>query len=668
MNLRLLPLSFTIISTLATAGANIPSTSSLSSAVPSPNVKSASEFTVEKNAQLANYLDFANTRDFEDATRGFIATWPENTIKDKNGNAVWDFTKFDFVNTDHNIDTINPSLQRMAKLNNQHGLFKVKEDIYQIRGFDLSVMTFVRGEHGWIVIDPLLSEETAKAGIDLLRQHVEDAPVSAVVFTHSHIDHFGGIWGVTNKKDIESGKIPVIAPKDFFEHSISENVLAGNAMSRRASYMYGNMVEAGPTGKVDGGLGKTTSTGKPGIVEQTMEVLDTGEIHQIDGVEVEFQMANGSEAPSEFIFYFPKHRVLMASEVMTHTIHNISTLRGARTRDANAWAAYVDESLEMFAAKSDVMIGSHHWPTWGTNNITEQLEKTRDMYKFVHDQTLRLANQGYTPNEISASIALPESLDKAWYNRGYYGTVSHNARATYDFYFGAWWDGNPANLNPLTPSEQGAKYVEAIGGEDKVIEIAKQAIKNGEYRWAATLLNNVTFSNPENMDARYLEADAMEQLGYQAESGPWRNYYLIGAKELRQGFTPAPTPNTTAIVANMPVYSVLESLAVRVKPDLASDMNMTINIKVKDDDQTLNGQYALKLSNAVLKTYQNRQFDQADITLHFSRETFVQLLTGQTSLPDAVKGGKFTISDQTKFDKFIGIFDTFDTSFGIVTP
>ena len=658
MKLTLLPLSLAIMSHFALADTT-PIT---------PDVKPASRFTIQKNHTVATTLDFANTDDFTDATRGFIATWSNKTIKDTHGNVVWDFAKFDFVNTDKTIDTINPSLQRMAKLNNQHGLFKVKDGIYQVRGFDLSVMTFVRGEHGWIVIDPLLSEDTARAGLDLLFKHVEKASVSAVVFTHSHIDHFGGIWGVTNKADIESGKVAVIAPKDFFEHSISENVLAGNTMSRRAGYMYGNMIEAGPSGKVDGGLGKTTSTGKPGIVEQTMEVLETGEIHDIDGVEVEFQMANGSEAPSEFIFYFPEHRVLMASEVMTHTIHNISTLRGARSRDANAWASYVDESLDLFAAKSDIMIGSHHWPTWGSDKITEQLAKTRDMYKFVHDQTLRLANQGYTPNEISASIQLPDSLDKAWYNRGYYGTVSHNARATYDFYFGAWWDGNPANLNPLTPAQEGEKYVAAIGGEEKVIAIAQKAIQDGDYRWAVTLLNNVTFSNPDNMAARYLEADAMEQLGYQAESGPWRNYYLIGAKELRHGYTPAPSPDTTAIASNMPVYSVLESLAVRIKPEAVENMHTLINIQVANDDNVASGEYALELSNSVLKTYKDKQFKQADVTITLSKHTFVDLITGSLSLEQAMKSGAFTVKGQAAFAAFMGTLDRFDPAFGIVTP
>lgn len=633
-----------------------------------PEPKPASQFTVEKNDALLKYLDFKNKDDFEAATKGFIAKWPDKVIKDAKGNVVWDFDAFSFVDTDKKIDTINPSLHRTAKLNNEDGLFKVVDGVYQVRGFDLSVMTFFRGKTGWIVIDPLVSEETAAAGLKLLNDNVEKLPVTAVIFTHSHVDHFGGIWGVTSQADYNAGKVQVIAPDGFFDHSISENVLAGNLMSRRAGFMYGNMTAASPTGKVDGGLGKTTSTGTLGIVEPTLIVSKTGETHELDGVEFDFQMAQASEAPAEFIAYIPKYKTLLASEVMTHTIHNISTLRGAQTRDASKWAGYVDEAIDLFAAKSDVMVASHHWPTWGTDKIVAQLNKTRDMYKYVHDQTLRLANEGYTPNEISATIKLPDSLGKEWYNRGYYGTVSHNARATYDFYFGAWWDGNPANLNPLPPSEEGANYVKAIGGADKVIAIAQEAIKNGEYRWAVTLLNNVVFSDPDNKQARYLEADAMEQLGYQAESGPWRNYYLVGATELRNGYKPSPSPDTLAIAKNMPVYSALQSLAVHVNPEKADGMNIKVNIQVSGDKSVKSGKYSMLLSNSVLKSYQDRHFDKADITVKLDPATFTSLVIKDKSIDDLVKSGKLTISDAAKFKQFMGVFDTFKTDFGIVTP
>ncbi|MUK50590.1 alkyl/aryl-sulfatase [Aliivibrio fischeri] len=625
--------------------------------------KEATPFTIQKNDQLKQYLDFDNKADFENASRGFIATWPEKTIQDAEGNVVWDFSKFDFINQDNGVETINPSLLRQAKLNNINGLFKVKDGVYQVRGFDLSVMSFIRGDDGWIVIDPLISPETAAAGLKLLKEKVEDVPVTGVIFTHSHVDHFGGILGVTTQEAIDDGDVTIAAPEGFFSHSIAENLMAGTTMSRRSSYMYGNLLDANNKGMVDGGLGKTTSSGSPGIVKPTEIANYTGQEMTIDGVDLEVMMAQESEAPSEFMFYFPQYKTMMAAEVMTHTIHNISTLRGAKTRDASSWASYVDQALHTYGDKADTMIASHHWPTWGQENIKGQLAKTRDMYKFVHDQTLRLANKGYTPNEISATIKLPDSLGKEWYNRGYYGTVSHNARATYDYYFGAWWDGNPANLNPLTPTEEGIKYVEAMGGEKKVVELAEAAIKKGEYRWAVTLLNNVTFANPKNMDARYLEADAMEQLGYQSESGPWRNYYLGGAKELRNGIKPVATPNTAAIAVNMPFNQFMKYLGVTVKPEVAKGMNMKVNINVEGD-----GKYSMDLSNSVLKSYTDTQFENADLNITLSRQSFENMMTKKTALKNEMKIGQFKVSDQAKFQKFMSVFDTFNLWFGVVTP
>ncbi|TFH89926.1 alkyl/aryl-sulfatase [Vibrio ouci] len=655
MNFQKSIVSLAIVATLAPAFSFAASTTSAA--------KDASSFTVAKNEQLKQYLNFDNQSDFDDASRGFIATWPEKTIKDADGKVIWDFSKYDFIEQDKNTDTINPSLLRQAKLNNLDGLFKVKDGIYQVRGFDLSVMSFIKGDDGWVVVDPLISPETAAAGLKLLRDNVEDLPVTGVIFTHSHVDHFGGILGVTSQEDIDAGKVEILAPEGFFDHSIAENLMAGNTMSRRASYMYGNLLDASSKGQVDGGLGKTTSSGAPGIVKPTHIANITGQEMEVDGVKLEVIMAQESEAPSEFMFYFPQYKTMMAAEVMTHTIHNISTLRGAKTRDASSWAQYIDEALHTYGDKADTMIASHHWPTFGKEKIQNQLEKTRDMYKFVHDQTLRLANKGYTPNEISASIKLPDSLGKEWYNRGYYGTVSHNARATYDFYFGAWWDGNPANLNPLTPTEQGTKYVEAMGGEDKVIDLAETAIEKGEYRWAVTLLNNVTFANPDNMDARYLEADAMEQLGYQSESGPWRNYYLGGAKELRQGIKPVATPNTAAIAKNMPFDQFMNYLGVTVKPEAAKGLDIQVNINVEGD-----GQYSMDLSNSVLKSYSDKQFSDADLTITMTRQAFENMMTKQATLQEEIKAGDFRVSDQVEFNKLMSVFDQFDMWFGVVTP
>ncbi|GEA50319.1 hydrolase [Vibrio inusitatus NBRC 102082] len=628
-----------------------------------PDAKPASEYTLKSNEEVKDYLNFADKSDFDDAKRGFIATWPESKIMADDGGVAWDFSKYDFIQEGKDIDTINPSLLRVAQLNNLHGLYQVSDGIYQVRGFDLSVMSFVRGEKGWIVIDPLLTVETARAGLSLLQEHVENVPVTNVIYTHSHIDHFGGVRGVTTQADVDAGKVKVYAPKDFFRNSIDENVLAGTAMSRRASFMYGNLLSASETGQVDGGLGKTTSTGLPTIIKETVAVVETGSVMKIDGLDVEFQMAQHSEAPSEFMFYFPKYRAFMASEVLTNTIHNISTLRGAKTRDASLWAGYVDESLTLFGDRSDVMFASHHWPTWGTENIKDQISKTRDQYKFVHDQVLRLANMGMTTNEISNTIKLPDSLGKEWYNRGYYGTVSHNARATYDFYFGAWWDGNPANLNPMSPTDEGERYVKAFGGEDKVVDAAREFVKDGEYRFAVRLLNHVIFSNPNNKEARYLSADAMEQLGYQAESGPWRNYYLGGAKELRQGIKPVPTPNTAAIAVNMPFESFLRYLSVTVNPEKAANLDLRVNFNVEGE-----GKYSVELSNSVLKTYNDRQFDDAQANVTMTRATFEKLVTKKASPEALIKSGEIEVTDVETFQKLFGSFDTFNLWFGVVTP
>lgn len=659
MKFKKLILSTAIISILSP----VISPAVLAAIAPNPTQKEASPATIKRNNELKQYLNFENKSDFSDAERGFIATWPEKTIKASGGKVVWDFGAFEFIDQHDDVATINPSLLRQAKLNNIHGLFKVTEGIYQVRGFDLSVMSFIRGEDGWIVIDPLLSSETSAAGLKLLKDNVADLPVKAVIFTHSHADHFAGVLGVTNQTDIDAGDVEIVAPEGFFNHSIAENLTAGNTMSRRASYMYGNLLDAGSKGMVDGGLGKTTSSGQLDIVKPTMIASKTGQRLTVDGISIDVMMAQNSEAPSEFLFFFPEFKTLMAAEDVTHTIHNISTLRGAKTRDASAWASYIDQALQIFGDKSDIMIASHHWPTWGQDKIKEQLRKTRDMYLYVHDQTLHLANKGLTPNEISATLTLPESLDKEWYNRGYYGTVSHNSRATYDYYFGAWWDGNPANLNPLTPAQEGQKYVAAMGGEKNVMKIAQRAIDKGEYRWAVTLLNNVTFSNPENMDARYLEADAMEQLGYQSESAPWRNYYLGGAKELRHGIVPVSTPNGASLAASMPIAEFLKYLGVTVKSEVAKGMALKINLNVTGD-----GEYSLDLSNSVLKSYSDRQFENADLTITLTRDAFSRMITKKSTLMDEMKAGEFEMSDPATFKQLMSIFDKFDLWFGVVTP
>lgn len=653
---------------------------------------------------------------------------------------------------------INPSLLRMGKLNNAGGLDDIglsadtnSGEIYQVRGLDLAVMSFVKTENGWIIIDPLTSEPTARKAYEIFRKNVigGEMPIKAIIFTHSHIDHFGGVAGLIPEgcgiplaeyfsSDTGCDGNPkettlIYAPEGFFEHSVSENVMAGNIMSRRATYMYGNLVEPGPEGAVDGGLGKVTSSGAPSIIEAievSQDMLDNDAEYKdglnIDGKTLHFQMANGSEAPSEFMFYIEEYNLLMAAEVVTNTIHNISSMRGARTRDANAWVGYIDQVLERFGNDSTIMIASHHWPTYGQVNISNQLEKARDMYKYVHDQALRLANMGYTPTEISKTVGLPESLDNEWYNRGYYGTVSHNARATYDFYLGAWWDGNPANLDPMTPAEEGIRYVVSVGGIDKLQESAEAAITKGEYRWAARLLNHGVFGYTEStileyndnatetvvydesklQTIRYLAANVMEQLGYQAESGPWRNYYLGAAKELR---VPVDSPaddryphvdavDTSGIVSNMPTSMALESLALRVNPmgdstNPASidDKKVLVTFDVSDAEGAWYGEYYLKLSNSVLKVYQNPNNNEiaggetaadSDYRIPGSTNGYTRITVsgsiqdignwiGEVSMNGGCASPELSLPCQDggeDFKNFSAIFDVYPVEFGIATP
>lgn len=621
----------------------------------------ATEFTKKENAEFRNYLNFADKQDFEDATKGFIATWDQPIIKDKKGNVVWDFEKYSFLNDIDNIDTINPSLLRQAQLNNKHGLFKVKDGIYQIRGFDLSVMTFVETNNGWIVIDPLISEPVAEASMKMVNKYLGEKPVKAIIFTHSHLDHFGGVLGVVSREQVENGEVQIIAPDGFFEHSVTENLIAGNIMSRRSTYQGGIPLEIGPKGRVDSGLGKAASVGKVGILEPTIEISKTGEKLNIDGVDMIFQMANGSEAPSEFMFYFPQHKTLMSAEVMTHTLHNTSTLRGAKTRDVLAWSNYIDESIDLFS-NAEIMIGSHHWPTWGNEKIIEQLEKTRDTYKYIHDRTLHLANKGLTPNEISKEVKLPDELGTKFYNRGYYGTVSHNVRAVYDFYFGAWWDGNPANLNPLSPTEKGKKYIEYFG-EENLYNAALKAYEKGEYRWSVTLTNDIIFANPENKKAKDLEANSMEQLGYQSESAIWRNYYLTGAKELRYGINKeGDLMDSSGILTEMPVKSFLEYMTITLDADKAVGVDKLVNLYVGDKE------FALDLSNSVLKSYDDRTFENADLIIKITEDDYKALLIGKLEVKDAINKGILSVSDVKEFELFMKNFVKFDTWLGIVTP
>ncbi|MGL5054583.1 MAG: alkyl/aryl-sulfatase [Fusobacteriaceae bacterium] len=617
--------------------------------------KDATKFTKQENEKIKEILNFEDKRDFEDASRGFIATWPNNKIIDKDGKVVWDFDAFKFVGKDTNApDTVNPSLWRQAKINNIHGLFEVTKGIYQVRGFDLANITFMRGDKGWVVIDVCTSGEIAEAAYKLLKENVEDLPITGVVFTHSHVDHFGGILGIVSEKDVKEGKVKVLAPAHFFKEAISENIMVGNAMGRRASFMYGSLLPRDEKGTVDAGLGKAVSIGSVGVLEPSDSITTTGEKAKIDGIDMEFIMASGTEAPSEFMFYIPKYKAFCPAEVVNATLHNISTLRGAKTRDALAWANAIDEAYVAVGNKAEVMMAPHHWPTFGNARIKEKLTKQRDMYKYLHDQSIRMANAGYNPVEIAEEIVIPKTLETEFYNRGYYGTVNHDVKAVYDFYFGAWWDGTPANLYKLPPVEAGKRYVKSMGGEKKVIEMAKKAYTSGDYRWVVELLNHVVLSNPKNQEARNLEADAMEQLGYQAESAPWRSYLLSGAQELRKGVAPmgVPKPLSEGMLKVLPLKEFLNYLSVIVNPQKAEGVTEILNLEVTDTKEN----YSVELSNSSLKVREMKDANPT-VTLKISREKINDIILKKTTLAKEVESGNAKVDKMDNLKKIAGTLE-----------
>ena len=629
--------------------------------------KDATRFTQSANDTLRDELNWEDVRDFESASRGFIASLDDPVITNADGRPVWDLNAFPFLSEETAPPSVNPSLWRVSRLNAlYHGLFKVTDGVYQIRGFDLSVMSIIETDSGYVVIDPMISAEPARAGMDLVYQHVGRKPVVAVIYTHSHVDHWGGVKGVIDEADVKAGKIKVIAPENFVEYAISENVIAGNVMSRRASYMYGNLLPKDTKGQVGAGLGQTTSVGSNSLIIPTDSITHTGQTMTIDGLDIEFQLTPDTEAPAEMNFLFPRYRALCMAENCSHTMHNLYTLRGAQVRDAKAWAYYIDEAIDYFSGRYDVVFASHHWPTWGADESTAYLKLQRDMYKYLHDETLRLANQGYTLLEIPEIIHLPAEIYRAWHNRGYYGSINHNVKAIYQRYLG-FFDGNPATLHPLPPEAAGRKYVEFMGGADALLANARRAFDQGEYRWVAQVVNHLVFADPDNEAARDLQADALEQLGYQAESGPWRNFYLSAAKELRDGVIDIATPKSTNpdIVRATPLDMFFDLLAVRLIGEKAEDTVITLNAHFTDIDE----QYVLRIEHGVLYYARGRQADDADATLTTTRVVLDAVVLGEATMADKLATGQARIDgDPAKLVEFLSMLDTFEFWFNIVTP
>jgi alkyl sulfatase BDS1-like metallo-beta-lactamase superfamily hydrolase len=624
----------------------------------------ASAATAAANAAAGEALPLADPQDLADAERGLVARDPQVVLKLADGSPVWDTSAYGFIDGPA-PDSVNPSLWRQARLNNHHGLYKVTDGVYQVRGYDLSNMTLIEGDSGWIVVDPLTAKETAAAALDLANRNLGERPVSALIFTHSHVDHFGGVRGVLMPEQLEEGAVRIVAPRDFMEEATSENVLAGIAMSRRATYMYGRNLARSERGHVDSGLGKSPAFGSVGILPPTDLVDRTPQEMQIDGVRFVFQHAPESEAPAELTFYLPDRNAFCGAEIVSHTMHNLYTLRGAKVRDALKWSGYIDEAIRLFG-DAEIMFASHHWPMWGNARIVEYLKKQRDTYKYIHDQTLRLANQGWTPREIAEELELPESLRPSFANRGYYGTVRHNSKAVYQWYFG-WYDGNPAQLDPLPPQESAEKYVAFMGGSAEVLRKAQESFDAAEYRWAATVLDHLVFAEPENQQARELLARSYEQLGYQAESGPWRDVYLSAAYELRHGRpeTGFSLSAATDLLARTPMERFLEALATRVNGPKADGKQMTINFVLPDVDES----YVLTLENAVLHHERRDPDPEAGVTIRVTRDLLVGLFGGEVGARELAFSDELDV-DGSRMDllAFLRLLDRPDPTFPIVTP
>ena len=622
--------------------------------------KPATPTIAAQQRALLNSLPFSDRQDFEDATRGLVARRSPNAVPNGAGDVVWDNDTYAFLDGDA-PDTVNPSLWRQSQLNAVQGLFEVVPGIYQVRGMDLSNTSIIEGDEGVIVIDTLLTRETGAAALALYREHRGDRPVKAIIYTHSHADHFGGTKGFVSQEDVDSGKVRIYAPEGFVEHAVSENVYAGVAMNRRAAYMYGAALARGPQGGVGAGLGQTISTGEVTFMPPTDTISTTGHEEVIDGVRFVFQMAPGTEAPSEMLIYLPDHQALCAAEDATHTLHNLLTLRGAVVRDPHAWSRYLTESIDLFA-DVEVVFASHHWPTWGHDRVVKYLQDQRDIYAYLHDQTLRLLNKGLTGPEIAEEIQLPPALESAWNARGYYGSVSHNVKAIYQRYLG-WFDGNPAHLWEHTPVERAKRYAKLAGGVDALVANAREAFDAGDFRWAAEAANHAVFAEPAHAAARELLADTYEQLGYGSENGTWRDFYLSGATELRDGQFGTPTEtNAPDVIANLSPEMLFDAIAIQVNGPRAWDENLTIDVVVPDTDQ----RYRVRLANGVLTYSAAEQQGDADATISARRAALPVLAAGD---PAALAAAGIEISgDASVLGRLTAVLDPGDKNFAIVTP
>lgn len=639
-----------------------------------PDKKPATTITKQINEDVYQVLDFDDTQEEEFAKKGFITAPDSLQITDDDGNVIWNMDNYDFVRDADSPDSANPSLWRNTKSNANYGLFQVSDDIYQVRGYDLSNMTFVRTDNGWIIMDCLASSDTAKAALELFKSEMGDIHIVAVIISHAHIDHYGGIQGVLTQDEladpslsldeqIASGKTAIIVPDGFENAVMSENVFVGTAMKRRSLYQYGSVIQPGEQGCLSVGIGLAVSQGEVGYLSPTFNVTEEVFETTIDGVKIIFQLTPDTESPAEMNTYFPDKKALWLAENCTASMHNIYTLRGAEVRDANSWARYITEAQSLFGKDAEVVFQSHNWPHWGNNVIQEYMTNTAAVYKFMHDQTLLYINQGYTSTEIANMIELPEALNKVWYTRQYYGTLKHNVKAIYQKYMG-WYDANPVHLDELEPTEYAKKLVEYLGDADKVLEMAKSDYEKGEYQWVAQITNTLVYADPENEQAKYLCADALEQLGYQAESGAWRNAYLVAASELRNGtdmYPPSAVTGSGSTAQQMDMQTTLDYMGIMLDSTKLADKSFTINLQVANDQN-----YLLKVHHGVLLYYPDEQDENADITITTKKAGILAIAAcnedGISKLIESVEG------DQELYKAFCESMTPLSLYFNIIEP
>ena len=629
-----------------------------------PKGKPPSEHTIRVLQEARSDLPFADDRDFEEQQRGFIAAPESKKIMADAGHVAWDLERFDFLLESDDFESIHPSLVRQSKLNMNFGLYEVSPGIYQVRGFDLSNITFVRGETGWIVFDPLISAETARAAKELVDEHLDVLPIVAVVYSHSHGDHWGGVRGIVDEADVQAGTVQIIAPRDFMSYAIAENVSAGNAMNRRLFYQYGVLLPASPYGYVGQGLAQGTSSGSVGLIAPTRIIEDDFEELTIDGVRMVFQNTPNTEAPSEMNTWFPDMKALWTAENVTGTFHNIYTLRGTLIRDALAWSKYINEALYLYGKDAEVMFASHHWPRWGNERIQEVLRGQRDLYANMNNQVLHLANQGVTINQIHNVYETPKSISQQWYNRGYHGSPEHNSRGVINRFLG-YWDVNPVNLIPLSPSESAPIYVEMMGGSDKIMSKGRELFDEGRYLEASEILDKLIHAEPQNRPAKDLLADVYEQIGYQQENPGLRNSFLAGAYELRSGIPEGATPEslTPDVARAMTTELFLDFLGILMDSRKAEGLEFTINLVTPDNGE----QYVVELSNATLTNIEGFQVEDADLTLTITRMGLAQAMTGAKSLADQIaEGSAQAEGDVSVLSQLASTFVRFELGFEIL--